>query len=147
MNPIQLPTTQEIEQAKKSSRILADYVSAGHSLSVLNGDAENDNGVLPNSALALLLNILTEMAQGHAVTLTPIHAELSLQEAADLLSVSREHLMNLVEKGEIPAKVMGLQSRILARDIIDYNRKLETARLQVLDELTAFSQEIGMGYD
>lgn len=145
MNSIQVPTIQEIEQAKKSSHVLANYVSSGYSLRV--SDTENDSVVLPNFALELLLNILTEMAQGNTVTLTPIHAELSLSEAANLLDVSREHLMSLVEKGEIPAKKMGSHLRILAKDIIDYHKKLTANRQQTLDELTAFSQELGMGYD
>ena len=148
-NVINLPTSQEVEQAKSSSRTLAKYLSCGriHLKVMSEGEGEGDDLILPSYAIELMQSVLTEMAKGNAITVMPIHAELSTQEAANLLNVSRPHVVNLLEKGEIPFRKVGSHRRILAKEVIAYKEKVENDRLQALDELTELSQALGMGYE
>jgi excisionase family DNA binding protein len=87
------------------------------------------------------------MAQGNAVTIVPIHAELTTQEAADLLNVSRPFLIKLIESQEIPCRKVGRHRRIRFADLMEYKQKTDTQRTQALDELVAQSQELNMGYE
>ncbi len=103
---------------------------------------------MPFSVFPLLADILTEMAQGHAVTLIPVHSELTIQQAADLLNVSLPYLIDLLDKDQIPLRKVGTHRRILFQDIMAYKQQTDAARLKALEELSALDQELGgMGYE
>lgn len=146
-NVVHLPTAPEIEAAKQSSRMLSKYADADRvqlTLRANNGAAEDL--VLPGQIMQLLLDIVSEMAKGNAISLVPIHHELSTQEAANLLNVSRPHIVSLLEKGVLPHRKVGAHRRVLASDVLAYKESLLSQRTLALDELTALSQEFGMGY-
>ena len=142
------PTEADTQLARESSRKLAAHKlgkRASVRIQVLD-DPKAETVALPASALRLLQHILTEMAQGNAVTLIPIHAELTTQQAADLLNVSRPFLVGLLESGQIPHRKVGTHRRVLFRDLMAYKQKNDAERLKALAELTAQAQELNMGY-
>lgn len=147
-NLIHLPTAHEAEQAKITSRALSKYACNERlHLKIANNNNEADDLILPGHALNLLLEILTEMSKGNAITVMPIHAELSTQETAELLNVSRPYLVELLEQGKIPFRKVGTHRRVLAKDVFSYKQRIDAERLQALEELTAQAQELGMGYE
>lgn len=144
---VHLPTQAEIEQAKISSRTLSKYADVDRvQLSLRGCNGESDDLVLPGHVLQILLNVLSEMSKGNAISLIPHHQEVSTQEAANLLNVSRPFLVGLLEKGEIPFRKVGAHRRVLLTDVIAYREKTDQLRTQALDELAALSQEEDMGY-
>ena len=90
--------------------------------------------------------MLTEIGQGNAVSIIPIHAELTTQEAADVLNVSRPFLVQLLEKGEMPFHKTGTHRRVRYQDVILYKARIDARRREVLDALAAQAQELGTGY-
>jgi len=90
--------------------------------------------------------VLTEIAQGEAESIVPIRAELTRQEAADVLNVSRPFLVQLLEKGDIPFHKTGKHHRVRYQDVIAYKERIDMQRREVLGELAAQAQDLGMGY-
>jgi excisionase family DNA binding protein len=143
------PSEADARMAQESSRKLAQILGsrrADVSLRIEKGDQKGETIAIPMSALRLLSGILTEMAKGHTVTLIPIHSELTTQQAADLLNVSRPYLIGLLEEGKIPFRLVGQHRRVRFEDLMIYKDRDDAARRQIADELAADAQELGMGY-
>lgn len=144
-----LPTKAEATLAKESSRLLSLYLSSQEetqAIRVIDQGGEHEAVRVPTAAYRLLIDILAEMAQGNAVSLIPVHAELTTQEAADILNVSRPYLIKLLDGGGIPFHKVGTHRRVYYQDLLDYKNRIDTERLKALDELTAQAQELNMGY-
>ena len=99
---------------------------------------------LPEAAAKLLLQLLTELGNGRAVSVAPTDVEITPQQAADLLNVSRPYLVGLVEKGELPVRKVGNQRRLPLADVLEYKARTRANRLEALRELTALDQELGL---
>lgn len=146
-NLVHLPDREEIEQAKISSRTLSKYADADRvSLALKGSNGESDDLVLPGHVIQILLNVLSEMSKGNAISLVPYHQEVSTQEAANLLNVSRPFLVKLLEEGEIPFRKVGSHRRVLFQDILEYKERVNKARLDSLSKLAELSQDENMGY-
>jgi excisionase family DNA binding protein len=143
------PTEADTRLAEESSRRLARLLGKRRRslrLSVQTDDEVEQSVAIPVPAFRLLTDILTQMAQGNAVTLMPVHAELTTQQAADLLNVSRPFLIRLIEAGHIPFRKVGTHRRIRFDDLMAYKRNVDQDRLKALEELAADAQKHGMGY-
>jgi excisionase family DNA binding protein len=101
---------------------------------------------IPKKALYLLFDILTNMAEGRSITLIPSDTEVSTQQAADMLNVSRPHLVKLLEEGEISFKKVGTHRRIELKNLLAYEKKLKDSRNEKLDFLAKQAQDLNLGY-
>ena len=101
---------------------------------------------LPPLAARLLVEILEHISSGDAVGVLPIRKDLTTQEAAELLNVSRPFVIGLLEKGEIPFRLVGSHRRIPLAVLLAYKRKTDAARDEALDLLAAEAQELKLGY-
>lgn len=99
---------------------------------------------LPHSVLKVLIGVVHEMARGNAVKVMPIHAELTTQQAAELLNVSRPFLVSLLEQGEIKYRKVGTHRRVLLEDLLVYKDRRDRERLSALDELAKEDQRLGL---
>ena len=102
---------------------------------------------IPRKALELLQFILSSMAQGKAVSLIPSDSEVTTQQAADMLNVSRPHLVKLLEQGALPFKKVGSHRRILLEDLLAYEAKQARQREHQLQLLADQVQELNLGYE
>jgi excisionase family DNA binding protein len=143
-----LPSEQDSLLAQEASRKLAAHFRANEDvmIRVLEEDRETDSVMLPAAAVRLLLDILEQMARGNAVTLMPINTELTTQQAADLLNVSRPHLVALLQQGKIPYRKVGTHRRVQAEDIVAYKKEIDAKRREALDELAEQAQALDLGY-
>ena len=144
-----LPDKKETQLASESSRILASSMKSKKNAPVMHVivNGKEQTVVVPLSAFKLLVDILTQMAEGNAVTITSVHAELTTQEAADLLNVSRPYLVGLLENKKIPYRKVGTRRKVLAKDILDYKLMIDAERMKTLDELAKQSQDLNLGYE
>ena len=101
---------------------------------------------IPAAVLPLLRQLLDQIAEGTPVAVLANDAELSTQQAADYLGVSRPFFIGLLDRSVLPFRKVGAHRRIRARDVIDHKRRDQADRLKALEELAAQAQELGLGY-
>jgi excisionase family DNA binding protein len=140
-----VPSEHDVEAACQALTQLDAAKASGENfvMSTSNGGLQFE---LSEGAFSLLVKILSEMAKGNGIMVVPIHAELTTQQAADFLNVSRPFLIGLLERGEIGFRTVGRHRRIRLEDIMNYKKQIEERRLQALDDLAAQAQELNMGY-
>ncbi|MGL4930084.1 MAG: excisionase family DNA-binding protein [Plesiomonas sp.] len=144
-----LPSAEEIALAKLGSQELSAVIET-------NGEAQLINiadklgkfhaVTVPASALKLMIEVLTQLGEGNSVSITPIHAELTTQEGADMLNMSRPTFIKLLDAGEISFSRTGNRRKVPFSAVIEYKNKLESQRLEALSTLSELDQEMGMGY-
>jgi len=139
------PSATDALLARESARRLAPQLAKANGsiqLRVVERDGATETVTIPATAFRLLVAILAEMASGNAVRLIPHHAELTTQEAADLLNVSRPYLVRLLDEGRIAFHRVGTHRRVLFKDVMAYRAENRRARRAALDELTRLDQEL-----
>jgi excisionase family DNA binding protein len=145
--PPLIPDLKEAQQAKKAARLFASRVGIKEDKCFRFFPSDSTQPVeVPESAFKLFLEILNQMAQGNAVTLVPTHHELTTQEAANLLRVSRPYFVKLLEDGAIKFHRVGSRRRVRFTDLMAYMEKMKGQSATALEELAAQAQEIGLGY-
>lgn len=143
--PPQLPTEDEITQAKEASRQLARLLPEGREpLKLVTDDNRHEMIAIPPGAMRLLVDILTQLGQGRGVAIIPEKAELTTQEVADYLNVSRPYVVKLIESGKLQARRVGTRRRIAFDELVRFDEEDRKARRAALDELTQIEQEIGL---
>jgi excisionase family DNA binding protein len=141
-------TDQDVKLAEASGQKLLTYINSTKetAIQLIRKGTHGETIVLPPNALHLLTRILSQMAAGNAVELISVETELTTQQAADLLKVSRPFLVTLLEDQKIPFRYVGTRRRILAKDILAYKAEIDKKRLAVLADLANEAQKNNMGY-
>lgn len=145
-----LPVEREVAAAVESQRALAAYLSTQFEtqrIQIFDEENRAHQVELPTSALRLLVDILAELAEGNAVKVVPIHAELTTQEAADMLNVSRPHLVKLLESGALPFHKAGKHRRIRFADLMAFKAERDRTSTDAMEELAKQAQELRLGYE
>lgn len=145
---LRLPSQQDQEQAKQVQRHLAQLGvgDSGRCQLRLQTPSGEETVELPHAVIGLLNRILSEMADGNAMTLVPVHAELTTSQAADLLNISRPHFIKLLESGAVPFTKVGSHRRIRAEEVLRYREQRIAQRREVLQQLTEEAERLGLGY-
>jgi len=130
---IQIPSAQDRAQVQTALAHLTQDASAGLRLQDL-----------PEEIGSLVHRLLSEVAQGHAVQLIPVQAELRTQEAADLLGVSRPHLVKLLDEGKLSSWKVGTHRRVKLQDLLAYRDQRDLERQQALQDLADLDQDLGL---
>ncbi len=144
---LSLPDPREIELAQRGKRELIAHLSTKletQRISILDADSKTHTIELPTSALTMLIDILGELAAGNAVQIVPVHAELTTQEAANMLNVSRPHMVKLLEEGKLPFHKTGRHRRVLFADLMAYKKARERESLDAMQALAEQAQDLGM---
>ncbi|MBR8233244.1 helix-turn-helix domain-containing protein [Burkholderia sp. AU42008] len=145
-----LPVEREVQAAVEGQRALAAYLATRteiQRIQIFDDENRAHQVELPTSALRLLVDILAELADGNAVKVVPVHAELTTQEAADLLNVSRPHLIKLLELKALPYHKTGKHRRVRFSDLMRYKTERDQASTSAMEELSRQAQAFGMGYE
>lgn len=146
---LELPVEREVEAAVQGQRTLAACLSTKFEtqhIQIFDANHQAHQVELPTSALRLLVDILSELAEGNAVKVVPINAELTTQEAADMLNVSRPHFVKLLEDGALPHHKTGKHRRVRFADLMKFKTSRDEASERAMQELAQQAQELNMGY-
>jgi excisionase family DNA binding protein len=144
------PSSEDTLLAQEGTQRLAAWLARKRKkpvrLRLFPDESPSEAVTIPPAAVALLQSVLQRMAGGEACSLLSNDSELTTQQAADLLHVSRPFLIEQLEKGLIPFRKVGTHRRVQLHDLMSYKRTIDEKRLQTLQELAAQAQELGMGY-
>jgi excisionase family DNA binding protein len=144
-----LPSTAAAEEARNALRALTRGLQEERQARVrlqAEGAPGEATVTLPREAFDILLEVLGQMANGNAVTIVPVHAELTTHQAAEILNVSRPYLIGLLEAGKIPYRMVGTHRRIRFTDLMAYKQQDDARRDEAVAELTRQAQDLDLGY-
>src|SRR5579863_9981887 len=139
-DPISLPASQE-EQVHALRKLLRREGKAR-----LTGKGGEPSLELPDAVYELLLRILDGMQQGKAISIVPVTQDLTTQQAAGLLGVSRPFFVKLLESGKIPYHLTGTHRRVYLKDLMTYKEHRDRERRDTLDQMAQEAEELGL-YD
>jgi excisionase family DNA binding protein len=152
------PSQEEVTAAREAARRLSKMGGSRTSVSFVveseegqraksrKGRTEPEPITLPANIFKTIIKLLAEMGNGNAVQVVPVQAELTTQQAADLLNVSRPHLIKLLEQNKIQFRKVGTHRKILARDLFAYRDRADLARREGLARMVADDERMGL-YD
>ena len=146
IRPVKLPP-EKTESANRALTRVRSYLSAHQDLGQIHvtvEDGERAPLTLPREAVELLAALLAHLGAGRAVSVVPSDAELTTQQAADMLNVSRPFLIGLLDAEEIEYRTVGTHRRIKASSLMEYKRRDDQRRREAADELTELGQEMGL---
>ncbi len=141
------PGVVDTDVAGRAARRISDYLNSHPEedlIRVLGEVGSDDALVIPRPTVIMLAQVLDLLANGQGVQIIPKNAELTTQQAADVLNVSRPYVIGLLESGQIPFRKVGRHRRVTFEALMEYKRKDDLQRRAAADELADLSQELGL---
>ena len=138
------PDAADVQTADVAVRRVKHYLAShadDHDLALA---VDGDSVIVPRGAVELLARVLAAMAAGHGVSVLPLHGELTTQQAAEVLNVSRPYLISLLDAGKIKYRKVGKHRRVDAESLLIYRRRDDQDRRAAADELTTLNREMGL---
>lgn len=139
------PGDVDVDVANRAARRIRDYLTShpdDEPIEILGEIGDHDALVVPRAVAVMLAQVLDCLANGQGVQIMPDRAMLTTQQAADSLNVSRPYLIGLLEAGKIPYTMVGTHRRVAFVDLLEYKRKDDQHRRNVLDQLAELSEEL-----
>lgn len=140
-----VPTEEESERAKNFSRIIAKEFASEESITIQREDGD-ESIEIPRQVFNVLLRVLAVMSEGKAFSLIPMDKELTTQQAADILNVSRPYLNKILDLGDIPHRKVGRNRRVKFSDLMEYKNTQDQKSEAALQEMADQAQELDLGY-
>lgn len=137
-------TDEEAIIAREAASKLRVLGSAGMDLKLRAVERADVVVPLPARAIELIVEFLTAMAERRPVSVIPHTAELTTQQAADFLNVSRPHLVGLLDKGEIPHRMVGTHRRVIVSDLLAYKKRSDESRRSAIRSMVSEAQKLGL---
>jgi excisionase family DNA binding protein len=146
MTPVKAPDDQREDLAELLRLVRHVANDLGEPTAYKLVSPNGDETALPESVFLLLQRVIEVLARGDAITVVPVGKELTTQQAADILNVSRQYLVRLLDDGRIPFHRTGTHRRVRIEDLLAYKRQRDRDRMASLDDLSRLTQEFG-GYE
>jgi excisionase family DNA binding protein len=140
------PTADESAVAREAARMLNSAISNGGGSIAIAIEGEEQHYPLPFATLPALARAMEILGNGEAVIVRNANEEITTGDAAALLNVSRPYVVSLLEKGEMPYRMVGRHRRLRISDVLAYRKSMDARHDKALDELVAQAQELDMGY-
>ena len=144
------PSVEDIDAARVAARQLSKVSPRAPMISfsvvAKDGDKTPEPISLPQNIFKTVIDLLIQIGNGNAVQIVPIQAELTTQQAADLLNVSRPHLIKLLNQGDIKFRMVGTHRKVPAKCLFEYRDKTSVVRREALTRMVALDEEDGL-YD
>jgi excisionase family DNA binding protein len=138
------PSEQDRKVIESFSRAL-EHVSADHAQIVVNGKGPERLAV-PRPIFEVLKMVADQMGKGRAISVVPTKMLITTQQAADILGVSRQHVVKLITEKELPHEMVGTHRRIRIEDLIQYKRRREATRDEALRRLSEQAERLELKY-
>jgi excisionase family DNA binding protein len=138
---IQTLKPNDIKAARELSQILAQL--AGRSTQVQIG---SELITMPKNVVQIMLEVMTQVANGQQVSVLPKDTDLTTAETADLLNVSRPYVVQLLNEGKLPFRMVGTHRRVLLEDAVQCKETQRKKSLEIMAELSKEAQDLGYGY-
>jgi excisionase family DNA binding protein len=143
MTPVKAPEDQRKDLADLLRLVRHETSDQGEPGQYRLVSPSGDETALPESVFLLLERVVEVLARGDALTIVPVGKELTTQQAADILNMSRQYLVRLLDDGRVPFHRTGTHRRVRIEDVLAYKRQRDRDRIASLDDLTRMTQEFG----
>ena len=137
----------EAEIAKTAAEMLKTVAASGHDVTLVVREASNIIVPLPARAVQLIQQVLLAMAERTPVSVIPHDAELTTQQAADYLNVSRPYLISLTDRGDIPHRTIGRHRRIKFGDLMAFEQESQSRRRAAIEGMVEEARRSGLDDD